>query len=109
MANLKQTPSDLEFQRPHPYMMIADRRVDDLSQLDHLTEDNLVSTLEQRYADSRYYVRSYFTGLNWTATLHTNMDIGMAPRQGSRWLIECPGFSIRLVIYLSVNLVLLKQ
>ena len=31
------------------------------------------------------------------------MDIGMAPRQGSYWLIECPGFSIslRLNIYLS--------
>ena len=40
--------------------------------------------------------------------LHTNMDIGMAPGQGSPSLIECPGLSILLVIYLSVNLVLLK-
>ena len=39
------------------------------------------------------------------AHLHTDMDNGMAPGQASDWLIECP---ILLVIYLSVNLVLLK-
>ena len=33
----------------------------------------------------------------------SNMNIGMAPEQGSPWLIECPGFFILLfVIYLSV-------
>ena len=60
------------------------------------------------------YIISYkflvLTGFNWTATpcTYANMNIGMAPEQGSHWLIECPGFSILFVIYLSVNLVLLK-
>ena len=45
------------------------------------------------------------TGFNRTATpcIYANMNIGMAPGQGSRWLIGCPGFSILFVIYLSVN------
>ena len=56
MAALNHSMSDVELQRSQPGLSGGDRRVDDLSQLDLLTEESLVSTLKQRFLDGRYYV-----------------------------------------------------
>ena len=56
MAGLNNTVSDLDLQLSQTVLTGGDRRVDDLSQLDLLTEESLVSTLKQRFLDGRYYV-----------------------------------------------------
>ena len=56
MAGISHSVSDIDLQRSQIVLTSGDRRVDDLSQLDLLTEESLVSTLKQRFLDGRYYV-----------------------------------------------------